>query len=95
MKLTIIVEAGTDGFRFRLTGQSRRLVQKLGTRSLPECIFVSYETRMHFEEAFGKSVLVNQVPILLIGLSKAVLQKHVAAVEYVDNRGRVIKVITF
>jgi len=94
MKIVITVKTEPDGFRFQLAEASRTLVQRLGAPSAPCSVFLSYETRMDFEQTFGKSVLLTQVPILLIGLSKAILKKHVGSIEYVNDHGTVIRTIS-
>ena len=95
MLVRINVRADGDGYWFVLDEQVRQAMKaRRAPVTVASRLFVGYGTKQDFEMIYGTEVLVNEIPLVLSGLSTQVLRDlGYEEVQYVGPNGLVQKTV--
>jgi hypothetical protein len=76
MDLQIDVGTQSDGYVFRLNPKTLKQISFQKGYYIPNSMFISFDTMHDFNEIYGKSMLIKQVPIGLVGLPEKEIKKQ-------------------
>jgi len=87
VKITIRVATQLDGYTFALSPESRSSLSSFGKKSIPDQVYVGYDTKLGFEDLHGP--MWEMLARLLTGLSDKEISSF-RPIVFVDANAHVI-----